>query len=389
MNFKDTVTDLNQKELLENMERINNRLQKKVICEGVGVFLNLKEFKIHYEYQITKSISSAVADVANGEEPLPGYAIALSTMKLMEKSHFWISNELLDEKANGDLFVTIKVIKVEPSSKENLQSINFQKMFGDAVQNYKIAGVCFKEGNFLAAIELYRMWSKVIEDFFVVNDSQILKKKIYLKKTYQNWSLCCIKIYDPHQCRQVITSYRQISPVSENPKILFAKAKALMMFQQFPEAHKCLKAAEKLAPDDEVIKKTLIELKENEMKNTEIAKQKFIAGLDKFPYKYQSNDLPPAEEESLKPTRSMSVPTVLVHKSPINVLLELCTNKRFPVPVFTLCGIGQLFVYTCTLLNHRVKGIGKKKKLAKSNAAVYMLEVINSENCDEKVQKVH
>lgn len=373
-------------DLMKNMKKINKRLLKKVICEGVGEILkNLSGFKVEYECRISKCTLRGIADIANGIEPLPGYAMALSTMKLKEESQFWISNELVGD--GSDLFVTIKVLTVKSVAEENIQYINFQKIFADAVQNYKIAGDFFKAGNFLAAIEIYRIWSKVIEEFEVVNDSQDLKKKIFLKKIYQNWSLCCIKVHDPNQCRQVVSFYRQISPVCDNPKILFAKASALMMFQQFPEAHKCLKAAEKLAPDDEVIKKTLIKLEDDEMKKTEIAKQKFIAGMDKFQFKDRANKLPPAEE-SLKPTRSMSVPTVLIHKSPINILLELCTEKHFPVPVFTLCGVGQ-FVYTCKLLNHRVKGIGKKKKLAKSNAAVNMLEVINGENCDGKVQEVH
>jgi dsRNA-specific ribonuclease len=72
-----------------------------------------------------------------------------------------------------------------------------------------------------------------------------------------------------------------------------------------------------------------------------------------------------------------------IEKSPINVLLELCTAQHFPSPAFTLSDIDgpgkPVFMFTCTLLNHQVKGFGSKKKLAKRDAAVKMLEVVNSE----------
>jgi dsRNA-specific ribonuclease len=70
-----------------------------------------------------------------------------------------------------------------------------------------------------------------------------------------------------------------------------------------------------------------------------------------------------------------------MEKSPINVILELCTAKRFPPPIFLLCGIGPshnpLFIYMCSLLKHQVKGFGPSKKLAKRNAAIKMLEALN------------
>lgn len=86
-------------------------------------------------------------------------------------------------------------------------------------------------------------------------------------KMYQNWSICCVKIADPKQCREVVANYKRIAPVDENSKVLYAKGRALMMFNKFPEARKNLKAAERLLPDDEVIKTALLELQQMEKEN--------------------------------------------------------------------------------------------------------------------------
>jgi tetratricopeptide (TPR) repeat protein len=248
------------------MTKTNSRVFKKVIHEGVGDLLfNLSFYQIEYKYDKFR----AIADISNGEEPLPGHVMALATMKDQEEAEFWISCELLSLAKKGDVLIRMKIISVQLAKHHKQNEYKFHEQFGEAVRNYAVARDRFQAENFHAAIDIYRKWTEIIENIQPANESQDLKQKTCLKKMYQNWSICCIKLCDPQQCREAVTKYKRIAPVEENPKVLYAKGKALMMFNKFLESRKCLKAAERLAPNDEVIKKALEEVKQNENEKTQ------------------------------------------------------------------------------------------------------------------------
>lgn len=126
-----------QDQLLEGMTKINDRLYKKVVKEGFGELLSdLCLYQVEYEYGQFR----AIADIANGDEPLPGFILALMTMKQQEQSKFWISRDLLSlSKKSDDVTVLIKIISVQPTKHEKVPDYEFHNKFQEAVDSYKIA----------------------------------------------------------------------------------------------------------------------------------------------------------------------------------------------------------------------------------------------------------
>lgn len=86
----------------QEMKMINEKVYKKVIKEGVGAEIDLESSKVRYKYAMfTESVNkpfdqqSSVICVREEIVPLLGCYLALDTMKLNEKSYFWLSSSVM------------------------------------------------------------------------------------------------------------------------------------------------------------------------------------------------------------------------------------------------------------------------------------------------------
>lgn len=89
------------------MLKINDKLYKQTVKKGTGELLDLENERVTYEYasfledqaepfdSTFKRKRPSVISYEEDIEILPGYCLALATMKLGEEAVFWISSEFI------------------------------------------------------------------------------------------------------------------------------------------------------------------------------------------------------------------------------------------------------------------------------------------------------
>ena len=73
--------------------------------------------------------------------------------------------------------------------------------------------------------------------------------------------------------------------------------------------------------------------------------------------------------------------TIVQTKSPISLLLEICTQLRLPLPTFAYEKLGEphKLKFQCKIENYQVKeGFGLTKQLSKETSALHMLTNITN-----------
>lgn len=111
------------------------------------------------------------------------------------------------------------------------------------------------------AIKLYQRVLQIVSLTLTSDQKEETDKNDFLFRINMNLAICFNKKEDWTQTMTHISYLEKISNIEDQPKILFAKGKALMMLGENNKASESLKKALKLRPLDTQISQTLDELK--------------------------------------------------------------------------------------------------------------------------------
>jgi tetratricopeptide (TPR) repeat protein len=178
----------------------------------------------------------------------------------------------------------------------------FEKLFKGAAKNHNLAIEQFKMYNFSKAIDIYRTWIEKLESVRMKTDEEEGKQKRLLIKMYQNICVCYNKIEKPEKTCIMMRELEKLIPIGNNPKALYAKAKANMMLNNFREARRYFMVAERLAPNDTSVSNALLELNRREE-----AKLKFETEQEDLVRKFQSEALQIADENQKKAKKQLQI----------------------------------------------------------------------------------
>lgn len=174
---------------------------------------------------------------------------------------------------------------------ESKTSVILTKLLKEAAKSLKLASEEFKLYNFSKAIDIYRKWIEKLENARLNNDEEENKQKQMLIKMYQNVCVCYNKINKPEKSCVMMRELEKLTPISENPKALYAKAKANMLLNNFNEARRYFMIVNRLTPNDAAVSEALKEL--NRRENAKIRHEKEEEELAR---KFQSEAVEMAKE---------------------------------------------------------------------------------------------
>lgn len=183
--------------------------------------------------------------------------------------------------ASADILFSAKIIEIEDPNggtenvedEENRINKSFKNLWKEAAKSHKNASDHFQLGNYSRAIDIYRKWIKKLENAGMKSDEEEEKQKQMLIKMYQNVCVCYNKIEKPEKTCVMMRELEKLTPIGDNPKALYAKAKANMLLNNFKEARRYFMIADRLTPTDTSISKALHELNRRETKKAQYEKE--------------------------------------------------------------------------------------------------------------------
>lgn len=276
-------THVNFSKFCRSLDKVNQQVYKKVISVGKGETINLDDCDVMYKFSAFIEFSESPVDSSNvtkkpmmmsmtkGIVPLPGYRIALSTMKIDEEAVFWIHSDLLYGcigcppriPPKADMLIRIKVTAVKDSSpsRDNKHS-SYELLLEKTLKDYKIARDYFQRKNFRECIRICSRNVEKLEEFNAsCREENDLRQK-YLIKMYESLSVCYDKLKKPAKVCILIKELDKLSPINNNYKALVLKARANTFFNHFEVARDCLLKACTLAADNEIVLRSIKELDE-------------------------------------------------------------------------------------------------------------------------------
>lgn len=135
-----------------------------------------------------------------------------------------------------------------------------------------VSGVTlYKSKNFSAAIQLFKKGVNMLHKCHLADEEEEIKQQKLLVKLYINLAVCYNITKQPLKACTSCNELNRLDSLWNNGKVLFQNAKALRMIGQFEEAHKKIKRAIKLNPDNtELQAEMLLIEKTSEECNTKI-----------------------------------------------------------------------------------------------------------------------
>lgn len=210
------------------------------------------------------------------ESKLPGFAEALSTMKEGESALFIISYKkmfgvngcLPRVQPAADILAELKVLKVEEigddQSVNKINDLNEIKKFSDAKNLSKEARLrakdYFDNGNIENAIRIYQKIQQMLEFAKPEGDDEFKERDELLIQVLSNLATCFNINDKPKKTLATIALIETKCDIDNQPKILFAKGKALRMLCEYQKALVPLKKAQKIRPNDKTITSELEKL---------------------------------------------------------------------------------------------------------------------------------
>lgn len=294
MNFPDVENHLNPLELTfdeqkMHMSEVFDGVWKKVVKEAPtnAKSIDFSRHRITYHRNFFMEGGTAPFDSTylNGKPDvicndigtkLTGFAEALSTMKEGESAMFIITYKKMFG-ANGcmprvqpsaDILAELKVLKVEEiGDDQSVNKINqFEKVktFDEAKNLVKEARLRAKDyyanGNIEGAIRIYQKIQQMLEFTKLESDDEKNERDEILIHVLSNLATCFNVSNEPRKTISTISQIESKCSIENQPKILFAKGKALRLLCEYKEAVAVLKKAQKLRPNDKMISKELEKL---------------------------------------------------------------------------------------------------------------------------------
>lgn len=111
----------------------------------------------------------------------------------------------------------------------------------------------FEKGSIESAICKYKKCIEQLENFHFADEREEKEINAFLIKLYLNLCICYNKNNNPQKTCLAMRQLERLSPIKNNPKALYHKARALIMLDDFDKASKCLNQAMKIEPDNKSI----------------------------------------------------------------------------------------------------------------------------------------
>ncbi|CAO1431105.1 unnamed protein product [Diamesa tonsa] len=262
-------------EFRKGMYEISELIHKKVIKNGDGEHIDLESCKVTYEYSFyleneddpfdSSYINKKPACIALalGFDTFPGYTEAISTMTNKEESLFCISYMLLFGELGSpprippksDILCSIKILNVSLITEEEIMARNdpsrgksFEKTQDKFSNLNKKAKTEFKNSNYYDAIESYKKAIELLEDSSLKNDEQQQIQQKRLISLRSNLCICYNKISNPQKTCIQMRELERLTSISNNPKMLYAKGRALTLLSDYRSARNYFYKALKMAP---------------------------------------------------------------------------------------------------------------------------------------------
>lgn len=263
-------------EFRKEMDKISELIYKKVIKNGEGELIDLESCKVTYEYSFylededdpfdSSYINKKPACVgwSLGLETFSGYTEAISTMTNKEESLFCISYMLLFGELGSpprippksDILCSIKILNVSMITDEEVDARNDPlrgKSFEKAQEKFsnfnKKAKTEFKNSNYYEAIEAYKKAIEILEDTHLKNEKQQQIQQKHLITLRSNLCICYNKISNPQKTCIQMRELERLTSINNNPKMLYAKGRALTLLSDYRGARSLFNKALKIAPN--------------------------------------------------------------------------------------------------------------------------------------------
>ena len=305
------------------MVKISELMYKKVIQEGEENQIDLDSCRVTYEYNFylenendpfdSSYINKKPACVcwSLGLDTFPGYTEAISTMTDKEEALFCISYKLLFGDLGSpprippksDILCSIKILNVSIVNEKEIVAKNDPlrgKSFENTYEKFKSlnkkAKTEFKNLSYYEAIESYREAIKILEGSHLANEKQQRIQQNHLITMRSNLCICYNKIENPQKTCIQIRELERLTSISNNPKMLYAKGRALTLLSDYHKARSLFNAALKIAPNSiELLEAiTIVNEREKEENNFEknFAKSafEFMAEADNIIKKTQNEE---------------------------------------------------------------------------------------------------
>lgn len=214
------------------------------------------------------------------DDKLTGFCEALSTMKAEESAIFIISyKKMFGEKGcvprvqpNADILAEMKVLSVEEIG--DYQKINKINEDMSEIKSFEEAKELTKEARLRAKDyfsnddvgEAVKMYQKIIQmlNFAKFNSEEAVKERDeLLVQVLLNLVTCFNRQEKPDKALAQIGEIEKKTLIENEPKILYAKGKALRMLGDLHGASMLLKKALLLRPNDKILRKELEKLDAN------------------------------------------------------------------------------------------------------------------------------
>lgn len=282
----------------QDMNKISELIYKKVIENGKGELIDLESCKITYEYNfyLENEIDPFDSSYINkkpacvcwslGLDTLPGYTEAISTMTNKEESLFCISYKLLFGDLGSpprippksDILCSIKILNVILIKEEENVAKNDpfkEKSFEKSQEKFSIlnqkAKNEFKNLSYFEAIQSYKKAIDLLENTHLKNEKQQQIQQKHLITLRSNLCICYNKTGNPQKTCIQMRELERLTSIKNNPKMLYAKGKALTLLSDFTRARSLFNAALKLSPNTiELLEAiTILNAREKEESNFE------------------------------------------------------------------------------------------------------------------------
>lgn len=153
-----------------------------------------------------------------------------------------------------------KVASFNDKNETENDEVGFKKFFKQALKNSSAARVAFKNHDYHHAVDIYRKWIQKLKDVRLASDEEEAKQRDLIASMYQNVCICYNKINKPEKTCVMMRELEKLKSIRDNPKALFAKAKANMMLNNYDHARKFFMLTLNLVPDDVGVLEAIKEL---------------------------------------------------------------------------------------------------------------------------------
>ncbi|CAO1432072.1 unnamed protein product [Diamesa serratosioi] len=275
----------------KEMDKVSHLIYKKITKKGDGELVDLESCKIMYEYNFYLEHESDPFDSSYinnkpacvcwplGLDTFSGYTEAISTMTNKEEALFCISYKLLFGDLGSpprippksDILCAIKILSVKIINQEEivtnndpLQAKSFKKALEKCSELKNKAKSEFKNLSFYEAIESYKKAIDILENAHLTNEKQQNIQQNLLISIRSNLCVCYNKTRNPQKTCIQMREIERLTSINNNPKMLYAKGRALTLLSDYVRARILFNAAIKLAPKSIEIQEAIAILDERE-----------------------------------------------------------------------------------------------------------------------------